>query len=170
MVTMGSVKKILSKSKLSNRETHHSRMFVDLAENIHIHHREFRTIFSLDEYFEYVDILTNSTKDVRAYLEQNKDYQEMKFPTTLMIAGGNAKQLKYLQNSPKPNESQYFANDLVIELQDEFVTDEVQIHYRDFRIALDRSRFREVAESFKKALNTLNEFEKNKIISFSKYC
>ena len=73
---MGSIKKILSKSKLSNREKHHSRMFVDLAENIHIHHREFRTVFSLDEYFEYVDILFKSTKDVRAYLEQNKDYAD----------------------------------------------------------------------------------------------
>ena len=33
---MGSVKKILSKTKLLEREKHHSRMFVDLAENIHI--------------------------------------------------------------------------------------------------------------------------------------
>jgi len=48
---MGSVKKYLHKGMLPERERHHSRLFVDLAENIHIHHREFRTVFSLNEYF-----------------------------------------------------------------------------------------------------------------------
>lgn len=156
---MGSVKKILSKTKLLEREKHHSRMFVDLAENIHIHHREFRTVFSLNEYFEYVDILNNSTNDVKNYLEQNKDYKENKYPTTLMIAGGNKRQLKYLENSPQPNKSKYFSNDFSIELQDEFVTDEIHIHYRDFRIALDRLRFKEIAVSFAIALKNLNNFE-----------
>ena len=47
---MGSVKKNLYKGNLPEREKHHSRLFVDLAENIHIHHREFRTVFSLNEY------------------------------------------------------------------------------------------------------------------------
>ena len=51
---MGSVKRLLAKIELPEREVHHSRMFIDLAENIHIHHREYRTVFSLDEYFEYV--------------------------------------------------------------------------------------------------------------------
>ena len=37
---MGSVKLELSKVNLPDRELHNSRMFIDLAENIHIHHRE----------------------------------------------------------------------------------------------------------------------------------
>ena len=41
---MGSVRKFLHKSELPEREGHHSRLFVDLAENIHIHHREYRTV------------------------------------------------------------------------------------------------------------------------------
>ena len=89
-------------------------MFVDLAENIHIHHREFRTIFSLDEYFEYVDIITKSTTDVRNFLEQNKEYKEGEYPTTIMVAGGRERQLKFLENSPKPNQSRYFPNDFGI--------------------------------------------------------
>jgi hypothetical protein len=156
---MGSVKKYLFKSDLSEREEHHSRLFVDLAENIHIHHREFRTVFSLDEYFEYADIIAKSTIDVRNFLGQNSNYEEGEYPTTIMIAGGRERQLKFLQNSPKPNESNYFANEFAIELQDEYVTDEIHIHYRDFRIALDRTRFREVANGFYKALLKLDEFE-----------
>ena len=158
---MGSVRKYLFKTELPEREEHHSRMFIDLAENIHIHHREYRTVFSLDEYFEYADIIAKSTVDVRNFLEQNPNYEEQKYPTTIMIAGGKERQLQFLKNSPKPNRSKYFANDFAIELQDEFVTDEIHIHYRDFRIAMDRERFRKVAQGFKKALEELDEFEKN---------
>jgi len=156
---MGSVKKYLYKGELPERESHHSRLFVDLAENIHIHHREYRTVFSLDEYFEYADIIEKSTVDVRNFLEQNSEYREGQYPTTIMIAGGKERQLKYLENSPKPNRSKYFFNDFAIELQDEYVTDEIHIHYRDFRIAMDRDRFRDVAKGFKEALDSLNEFE-----------
>ena len=158
---MGSVRKLLHKTELPERERHHSRLFIDLAENIHIHHREHRTVFSLDEYFEYVDILLKSTIDVRNYLEQNPSYEEGKYPTTLLIAGGKERQLKYLESSVRPNHSVYFANDFAIELQDEFVTDEIHIHYRDFRIAMDRERFRIVAKGFKKSLEELDQFEAN---------
>jgi hypothetical protein len=156
---MGSIRKNLYVSSLPDRELHHSRLFVDLAENIHIHHREYRTVFSLNEYFEYAEIIRKSTQDVRNFLEQNPTYEEEKYPTTIMIAGGKERQLKYLENSPKPNQSNYFANEFAIELQDEFVTDEIHIHYRDFRIALDRERFRVVANGFKEALVELDNFE-----------
>jgi len=157
---MGSVRKYLYQGTLSEREKHHSRLFIDLAENIHIHHREYRTVFSLDEYFEYADIVAKSTIDVRNYLEQNSGYKEKLFPTTIMIAGGKERQLKFLKNSPKPNASAYFSNNFAIELQDEYVTDEIHIHYRDFRIAMDRVRFREFANGFRNALASLDEFEK----------
>jgi len=156
---MGSVRKYLFKERLPERETHHSRLFIDLAENIHIHHREYRTVFSLDEYFEYADIVARSTNDVRNFLEQNPNYEEQKYPTTIMIAGGKERQLKFLKNSPKPNQSAYFSNDFAIELQDEFVTDEIHIHYRDFRIAMNRERFRKVANGFKTSLEELDKFE-----------
>ena len=156
---MGSVKKYLFRANLPQRELHHSRLFVDLAENIHIHHREYRTVFSLDEYFEYADIIKDSTEDVRNYLEQNPSYRESQFPTTIMIACGKERQLKFLDNSPAPNISKYYSNDFAIELQDEYVTDEIHIHYRDFRIALDRKRFRIIANGFASAINELDTFE-----------
>ena len=92
---MGSVRKHLYTVELPERETHHSRLFIDLAENIHIHHREYRTVFSLDEYFEYADIVAKSTQDVRSFLEQNPNYEEQKYPTTILIAGGKERQMKF---------------------------------------------------------------------------
>ena len=117
---MGSVKKMLAKVELPSRETHHSRMFIDLAENIHIHHREYRTVFALDEYFEYVDILNKSTDDVRTFLSNNPHYREREYPTTIMVGGGRAQQLRFLSNSPKPNKSFYYDGEMAVELQDEF--------------------------------------------------
>lgn len=158
---MGSIKKLLSKTILPPREDHHSRMFIDLAENIHIHHREYRQIFNLNEFFEYCDILKQSELDVRNYLTNNMNYKEHEYPTTLLIAGGKERQLKFLSNSPSPNQSFYMNNDMAIELQEEFVTDEIHMHYRDFRLAIDRKTFRKFADTVKEAKDQLDKYELN---------
>jgi len=157
---MGLIKKILSKRSLPDREKHNSRLFVDMGENIHIHHREFRYVFSVDEFFEYVNIISASAKDVRNYLMQNPEFKEGKIQDTILIAGGKERQLKFLKNSPSPDRSRYFNNDFSIELQDEFVTDEIHIHFRDFRFVLNRENFKIVAEEFERAREELIEFEK----------
>jgi hypothetical protein len=156
---MGQVKRILNKTALPDREAHNSRMFVDLCENIHIHYRELRMVFSLDEYFEFADILQKSTEDVRSYLAQNPGYEEGKYDTLVMVAGGRERQRKLLQNSPAPNQSTYFANDFAIELQDESVTDEIHVHWRDYRFALNREQFRVIAAAFERAKHELDRFE-----------
>lgn len=158
---MGSIRKMLSKIPLPDREKHNSRLFVDIGENIHIHHREFRSVFSLNEFFEYADIISDSAKDVRNYLLQNPRYKEGKIPDTIIIAGGKERQLQFLVNSPKPDRSQYFNNDFSIELQDEFVTDEIHIHFRDFRFVMSRETFKLIGKEFGKALNALEGFEEN---------
>jgi len=156
---MGRVLKVLSKITLPDREAHNSRLFVDLCENIHIHHREFRVVFSLDEYFEYADKIFASTQDVRNYLVQNPDYEEKKYGTTPMVAGGRRRQMKLLQNSPRPNQSKYFPNDFAIELQEESETDEIHVHWRDYRFALPREHFRIIAEQFALAAKNLSDWE-----------
>ena len=156
---MGLVKKKLGSTSLPDREAHNSRLFVDLCENIHIHFRELRVVFSLDEYFEFVDILNRSTEDIRSYLAQNPDYEEGAFPSTVMVGGGKTRQRKLLQNSPAPNESTYFPHDFEIELQDESVVDEIHVHWRDYRFALPRSHFKEIAQTFYTASKKLEEYE-----------
>lgn len=158
---MGSVKEELSRTTLDDREKHNSRMFIDLAENIHIHHREFRTVFSMNEFLEYCDILEKSKTAVLEYLENNVNYQESKYPTTLFVAGGRERQLKYLENSPTPNQSKYFNNLLTVELQDEFITDEIHLHYRDLRIVMNRKTFKDFSESIHLASENLKKFEEN---------
>lgn len=156
---MGLVKKELARAELPDREAHNSRMFIDLCENIHIHYREFRIVFTLDEYFEFADILERSTEDVRSYLAQNPDYEEGRYPTTIMIAGGKERQRQLLRNSPAPNQSAYFPNDFAIELNDESVVDEMHVHWRDYRFAIPRSHFRVIADTFAKAKDALDAFE-----------
>jgi hypothetical protein len=158
---MGLVKKELARTVLPDREAHNSRMFIDLCENIHIHYREFRIVFSIDEYLEFSDILARSTEDVRSYLAQNPDYEERKYPTTIMVAGGKERQRKLLQNSPAPNRSSYFSNHFAIELNDESVVDEMHVHWRDYRFALPRDHFRMIADTFDKARRELDHFEAN---------
>lgn len=156
---MGAIKEVLVKKKLKDRELHNSRLFVDLCENIHIHFREYRFVFSLDEFFEFTDILQKSLKDINAYLIQNPEYREGRFPDAVIIAGGRDRQMKQLQNSPQPHTSKYYNNDFSIELQEDYVVDEIHIHYRDFRLVLDRGRFKELADGFTQAKNKLIEFE-----------
>jgi hypothetical protein len=150
---------MLSFKQLKDRERHNSRLFVDLCENIHIHFREYRFVFSLDEYFEFVDIVARSTQDVRNYLLNNPDYREGVYPTTIMVAGGGQRQMKFLQHSPAPHRSAYHNERFVIELQEESVTDEIHVHWRDLRVALNRENFKDVAEAFTAAHRRLEEFE-----------
>ena len=99
------MKKFLHQPRLPDREGHHSRLFVDVAENVHIHHREYRTVFSMDEFLEYAHVIKRATDDIKSFLAQNPDYREQTYPTVVMVAGGKERQYQFLANSPKPNES-----------------------------------------------------------------
>lgn len=156
---MGEVKEMLSECTLKDRERHNSRLFIDLCENIHIHFREYRIVFSLPEYFEFVKIVADSTNDVRNYLRQNPEYKEQEYRDTIFIAGGRKRQRKFLANSPEPNRSAYFNNSLRVELQKETVTDEIHIHYRDFRLALNRENFKDFARCVSESMVKLEDIE-----------
>ena len=156
---MGEVKAVLAETVVPDREPHNARMFIDICENIHIHYREFRQVFSLDEYFEYADILERATQDVRGFLAQNPSYREGAYPTTIMIASGNARKRKFLENSPAPTKSAYFNNRFAIELQDESEVDEMHVHWRDYRLVLPREHFRVIAAAFAAASQKLGQIE-----------
>jgi hypothetical protein len=158
---MGAVKLYLGRRRLEDRELHNSRMFIDLCENIHIHYREYRFVFSIDEFFEFTDILVKSMNDIKNYLFQNHDYREGRYNDTLLIACGKDRQLKFLVNSPEPHRSKYYNNDLAIELQDENVTDEIHFHYRDLRMVWNRDNFKKICEVFIEAYRKLLDFEEN---------
>lgn len=152
---MGKIKTILFQKDLPDRERHNSRMFVDLSENIHIHFRELRLMFSVEEFFEFSSILKEGARDIKKYLRKNPDYEEQKVFDVIMIGGGTERQLTPLRCSPKPHESEYFPNRLQIELQDESVIDSIHIHYRDYRLVMNIRTFREFVNGMREALNNL---------------
>ena len=116
---MGEIKKILDTRQLPDRELHNSRLFIDLSENVHIHHREIRLMFGVDEFFEFTDIVKDSSKEVKRYLKKHPEYKEQEIFDGILVAGGTKRQTSPLQKSPKPHVSKYFPNRLQIELQEE---------------------------------------------------
>ena len=155
---MGEIRKILVNKTLPPRDKHHARLFVDLCENVHIHFRDIRTVFSTDEFFEYVDTVTRSAKDLRRYLRWHPQYREQEIFSPIMVALGPEQQTRPLGQSPQPNQSTYFDARLQIELQAESVIDEIHIHFRDYRLAMSREVFRAFAEAMGTATVTLDGF------------
>lgn len=157
---MGAIKKVLSERELPERELHNSRLFVDLSENVHIHFREIRLMFGVEEFFEFTDVIRESAKEVKKYLKKHPDYKEQEVFDGLLVAGGIKRQTTPLQKSPKPHESKYFPNRLQIELQEEKVIDSVHIHYRDYRLVMNFETFREFTNGMREALDNLEDFLK----------
>jgi hypothetical protein len=153
---MGAIHKILANRDLPERELHNSRLFVDLSENVHIHFREIRLMFGVDEFFEFAGVLRRSARDVKRYLKRHPGYREQQVFDGLMVAGGLKQQLTPLQKSPRPHESKYFPNRLQIELQEEEVIDAVHLHYRDYRLVMNIATFRELAGAMGEALSNLD--------------
>jgi len=155
---MGAIKKILLNKELPERELHNSRLFVDLSENIHIHFREIRLMFGVEEFFEFFSILKEGARDVKKYLKRHPGYKEQEVFDGILVGGGARRQIIPLQKSPKPHESKYFPNRLQIELQEEKVIDAIHIHYRDYRLVMNIETFRELVTGMKEALDSLEDF------------
>ncbi len=155
---MSAIKEILLNKELPSRELHNSRMFVDLSENIHIHFREIRLMFGVEEFFEFFSILKEGARDIKKYLRRNPDYKEQEVFDGILVGGGAKRQIIPLQKSPKPHESKYFPNRLQIELQEEKVIDAIHIHYRDYRLVMNIETFREFVNGMKEALDNLEDF------------
>lgn len=155
---MGSIKKILTKKDLPDRELHNSRMFADLSENIHIHFREIRLMFGVEEFFEFFEILKEGARDIKKYLRRNPDYKEQEVFDGILVGGGAKRQIIPLKKSPEPHVSKYFPNRLQIELQEEKVIDAIHIHYRDYRLVMNIETFREFTHGMKEALDNLDEY------------
>jgi hypothetical protein len=154
---MGRTLKTLVEIKLPPRESHNSRALVDLCENIHIHYREWRQVFTLPEWLEFVTMLTQAARDVRNYLAQNPDYREGEWHNTLMVA--NAGLARLIKSSPAPNQSTYFDRTFAVEIMHPSMRDEMHVHWRDYRFVLPRSHFRQIADAFTEARVKLDEWD-----------
>ncbi|MCP5050162.1 MAG: hypothetical protein GY940_23555 [bacterium] len=154
---MGEIKKVLDTRELPERELHNSRLFIDLSENVHIHHREIRLMFGVEEFFEFTNVVGFSAKEVKKYLKKHPGYKEQEVFDGIMVAGGVQQQTTPLKKSPKPHASKYFPNRLQIELQEEKVIDSIHVHYRDYRLVMNIDTFRDFATGMKNALDNLDK-------------
>jgi len=99
---MGAILKILSSKELPQRELHNSRLFVDLSENVHIHFREIRLMFGVEEFFEFTDIIRDSAKEVKKYLKKHPEYKEQENFDGILVAGGLKNKPPRFNTVPNP--------------------------------------------------------------------
>jgi|TARA_Y100000310_G_scaffold59023_1_gene54347 hypothetical protein len=158
---MGTIKKILANIKLPDRELHNSRLFVDLSEQVHIHFRELRTVYSVPEFFEYANIISRSAKDLKRYLLWHPNYKEQQNFENETIALGAEQQTTPLRKSPNSHRSTYFDDRLQIELQGEEVIDEIHVHYRDYRFVMNQETFRIWVDAMIKSVQILDDYLSN---------
>jgi len=145
---MGRVKKKLAEVVLPDRDAHNGRCFTDLAENVHIHYREHRLIFSVEEFFVIAKAFEEGAKKLEEAVKNGYKEWSGKQPE---IIGGQQKVDMPIED---PTRS-YYNNRMVIEQQESNVIDDIHIHYRDYRLVMDNH------ETFKKFCECVKEAEKN---------
>lgn len=130
-------------------------ILVDLCENIHIHHREMRTEFTIAEFREYTDWLAHTRAEVEKYLADNPEYMEDACGDTVWkVAGGP----HLIEESPKPHESAYYPDRLLVQLETP-KDHEIHVHYRDRRLDLWRDELRVLTATLNKAVERLDAYE-----------
>lgn len=154
---MGRNRKVLAERELPERTPATGRMLVDLCENVHIHHRDLRTEFSVAEFRQYVDHLNACRADVDRYLADNPDYREGAYPNPLLIATGNA---RLLDASPKPHVCRYWPRRARVELIEPHSMGSVHVHWRDFRLHMTIAELEAMAETLSEAARSLAEYRK----------
>lgn len=152
---MGKTRRVLARTELPPRLPHNSRMFVDIGENVHIHHREFRHVFSLAEFREYARILASASDALEEWIAAHPEYTEMSVFDTLAVFPHPENQFAPLTSSPAPHASRYMDADVVIEELERGQRDEIHVHWRDFRFAIPADHLRRIAGAFTAAAEAL---------------
>ena len=152
---MGNPLKVLAEATLPPRRPWNSMILVDICENVHIHHREMRTEFTLAEFSEYVKTLVERHRELEAYLADNPEWREDAYHDTVWKVGGGP---HLISQSPEPHRSAYYPDRLLVQLETP-KDHEVHIHYRDRRLDLWRDELRALARTLSEAVEKLDEYE-----------
>lgn len=87
---MDPVRSGLHRFTLPPSKPHNSLRFMNAPENVQIHHREFRTIYSISEFFEFVCIITFFARRGPTFPSTNHAPQETMVTDKQFIASGTA--------------------------------------------------------------------------------
>ena len=152
---MGKPLTVLAETELPPRRPYNSMILVDICENVHIHHREVRTEFTVPEFREYVDTLVRKRCELEEYLATNPEYEEGAYGDTVWKVGGGP---HVIDASPEPNRSAYWPDRLLVQLERPG-DHEVHVHYRDRRLDLWRDELRVLASALHEAVRALDHWE-----------
>lgn len=149
---MGRNVAVLAERTLPPRRPSTGRMLIDLCENVHIHHRDIRTEFSVNEFRQYVAHLNDCARDIEGYLADNPEYREGGYRNTILVATGRA---KLLDASPEPHRPMYWPDRMRVELIEPHSMGSVHVHWRDFRLHVTLAELREMAQGLSDAVKSL---------------
>jgi hypothetical protein len=126
------------------------QIWLDIGENIHLHYRDLRIEFSLEEFLEFAGHIRKMAELFDQWRRENPDWKEdpepEKFDNKWVIwLPGYKPQDEHL----KPR-SDYYPKRLSIEKQ--ATKDLYHIHYRDFRLEMSEETLRRFVEGFRRVL------------------
>jgi hypothetical protein len=143
---MGRIAKLLVERILPPRPKRHHSFFADVAENIHIHHRELRFVLSKAEFDDFVSRISQAGREIGQFIRSKSWKPDTDHDTMFKTHQGSAR------ISP---ESDYFPYRFCIERLDSSMRDEIHIHFREYRFGMSEEQFVLIAEAFREALYEL---------------
>lgn len=124
---MGHIKQVLAEKTLEPRSVTPNMIWVDLCENLHIHYRNLRLEFSVEEFAVFMCAMQNLYKAAEHKMEDWK-FEE-----------GDPNFLTQIQfKKPLNNSSHYYPNRLVLEANRDGT---FHLHYRDLRVHLSADEY-----------------------------
>lgn len=134
---MGVIKKVLYRGEVLGRPRHRN-LFLDMEENIHIHYRDLRIELSRAEFEDIARIFARQSAELLDVI-QRKDYRDGRLPNA------NQDDVRIWTESRLPNDVRYHPQRLSLE----DCGDGYHLHYRNYKILLDRDEFRQLAAVFR---------------------
>lgn len=134
---MGKIKKFLAGEQIEPRSITANTIWTDLCEDVHLHYRNLRLDFSETEFSAFRAAINMLGRAVEQCAQEN-DYSE----------GDPNFLIQQIFNTPLPTDSDYYPDRVTIELQRD---NTVHFHYRDLRLHLTNTEFKQIAGMFLKA-------------------
>lgn len=134
---MGVIKKVLYRGQILGKPRHRN-FFLDMEENIHIHHRDLRIELSRGEFEDICAAFGKQSKELLAII-QEKEYQDGK------LANANQDDVRIWTESQLKHEVKYHPQRFSIEA----CSDGYHFHYRNYKLLIDEAEFRQLVKLFK---------------------
>ena len=143
---MGEIKTLYHRSFKLPKRSNSRALTVDAAENIHLHYRDLRIEYSLDEFNEFMNHMIDMYDELKQWRIDNPTWTESN-PDNFKDEDG----VEFTKNKNKLNEhSVYWDDRISIEQKS---TGSYHIKWRNYRFEMDK-------KSFKRWINAFEETKK----------